>query len=51
MIERRHRACLLLEAPQPVGIARKRFRQHFQRDLAPKTHIAGAIYFSHAARP
>src|ERR1035441_7965828 len=49
MIQRRDRARFLLEAPQPVGITRKRLRQNFDGYLAVEARVAGTIHLSHAA--
>ena len=48
VVERSYGPSFLLEAPQPIGIARKGFRQHFQRNFTPKPRVAGAIHFAHA---
>src|SRR5581483_5233608 len=50
MVERGHRARLLLEAPQPVLVARQRSGQYFDGDLALQAAIARSIDFSHPAR-
>ena len=36
MVQRRGRACFLLEAAQPIGIGRERRRQHLDRDVTPE---------------
>jgi hypothetical protein len=42
-------AGFLFESPRPVGVARNGCAQHFDRDLALKLRIAGAIDVAHAA--
>jgi hypothetical protein len=49
MIQGRDRPSFLLEAPQPVSIARKRFRQNLDRHIAVETRVTGAVHLSHAA--
>ena len=49
MVERGHRARLLLEPAQAVGILRENFRKNFQRDVAAKARIASAVHLAHAA--
>lgn len=49
MIQRSDCARFLLEAPRPVGIARKRLRQNFDGHRAVEARVAGTIHLSHAA--
>ena len=48
MIERRKELHFLLEAGQAVRIADKGRWQNFQRDIATKLRVAGAIDFAHS---
>jgi len=50
MIQGRHRTRFLFKAPQPVGVARKRFWEDFQCDFATQPAIACAINLAHPAR-
>ena len=50
MIERRNRARLLLESPQPFGIGGKGRRQNFDCDFAAQTRIPRPVHLAHAAR-
>src|SRR5438874_13640165 len=50
MIERCYGSGFLLEAVQPIAVARERFRKDFYRNLAAKASVARAIDFAHAAR-
>ena len=49
MIERGDGASLLLETAEAVGVAGEGFGEHFERDLAAKAGVAGAVDFAHAA--
>ena len=49
MVQGSGRLRLLLKAVQPVRIARHKGWQDFDRDFAPQSRIAGAIYFAHSA--
>jgi hypothetical protein len=49
MIQRRYRPRLLLEPPQPFGVAGKRPRQNFDGHVAIQPRIAGAIHLTHAS--
>ena len=49
VIERGERLGLTLEARDPIGIACHGVGHHFDRDLASKSGIAGAIHLAHAA--
>ena len=50
MVQRRNRARFLFETPQPVGIMRQRFWQHFDRDITPEPRVACPVHLAHAAR-
>ena len=50
MVQRCGRVCFLLESAEAIGIGRERGGQHLDRDVAPKSRIAGAIDLAHAAR-
>src|SRR5437868_6668002 len=50
MIERCYGPRLLLEAVQPIAIARERFGEDLYRNFAAKTSVQSAIDFAHAAR-
>jgi len=47
--QRGERLRFLLEARHSVRIGREGGRQHLDRDVAPQSGIAGAIYLAHAA--
>ena len=49
MIQRRKQLRLALEAGEPFGICRERFRKNFDRDVAAEPCIACAINLTHAA--
>ena len=49
MIQRREHLRFALEARQAIGIARERFGQDFDRDVAIQLRIARAIHLAHAA--
>jgi hypothetical protein len=49
MIQRRERLGLTLEPRETVGVVRKRFGQHFDRDLAIEARILRAIDLTHPA--
>jgi hypothetical protein len=40
---------IALRASEPLGIAGKHVRQHFERDVSLQPRIAGAVDFAHAA--
>ena len=40
----------LLEAAQPLGVARDARGQHLDRDLAPEPRVARAVDLAHGAR-
>jgi len=50
MVQGCTRLRLALEPGEPLGILRKRLRQHLDRHLAPERRIARAIDLPHAAR-
>ena len=50
VIERREHLSFALEAREPIGIARERFGQDFDGDVAIQLRIARAIDLAHAAR-
>src|SRR5262245_16993341 len=50
MVQSSGRLGLLLEALQPVGVLRKRRRQHLDRDVALQTLVARPVNLSHPAR-
>src|ERR1700693_4280835 len=49
MIQRGDGARFLFEAPEAVGIFRKRFWQNFDGDIAAETRVLRAEYFAHSA--
>ena len=49
MIQRRHCARLLLESTQSIRIACERFRQNFDRHLAPQARIFRSVHLAHSA--
>ena len=50
MIERGEQLCFTLKSREPIGIARERVGQDFDRDLALQPRIFRAIHLAHAAR-
>ena len=50
MIQRSGCQGLLLKTAQPVGVQRKRLRQHLDRNFTLETGVAGAIHLAHASR-
>jgi hypothetical protein len=50
MIQGRAGPRLLLEAPEPIGIAGKYRGQELDGDRAAKHRIAGEVHLTHAAR-
>ena len=50
VIERRRRACLLLESLQAIGIGGVGGRQHLDRDVAAEAGIVGTVDLAHSAR-
>ena len=49
VIQRRQRLGFALEAGQPIGIVRKGVGEDFDRDLATKVSVGGALDLAHAA--
>jgi hypothetical protein len=47
MIQGRDRLGFLLEAAQAVTIARERFRENLQRNVARQARVASAVNFTH----
>ena len=50
MVQRRGRACFLLEALQPLRIGGQTGRQDLDGDVTPQARIASPIDLAHAAR-
>ena len=50
VIERRGRACFLLEAAEPISIRGEERRQDLDGDVASEARVTGAKYLAHAAR-
>ena len=48
MIQRGHGARLLLEPPQPFGIARERFGEHLDGYVALQARVPRPVHFAHA---
>ena len=49
VIQRREHLRFPLEAREPIRIARDRFGQDFDRDIAIQLRVSGSIHFAHAA--
>jgi hypothetical protein len=50
VVQRRRRACFLLEAPEPLAVTGECGGQDFDGDVAAEARIVGAIHVAHAAR-
>ncbi len=50
MVQRGGRACLLLEALQPLRIGGQTGRQDLDGDVTPEARVASPIHLPHAAR-
>jgi len=51
MVERRSRACFLLEAPQPFWVVGELRSKYFYDDIAVELVIFGFVDLTHAAGP
>jgi len=50
MIQSCGRLCLLLKAPQPVGVSRHKGWKDLNRHVALQDRVAGAIHLAHPTR-
>jgi hypothetical protein len=50
MVQSRGRLCLLLKAPQPVGVLRNKGWKNLNRHVSLQNRVAGAINLAHPTR-